>query len=666
MEKGGLDGAFLAVYVGQGPLDDAGYARAWEQAMVKFEALKRLTQQMYPNRSAFAASPAEVERVAKTGKRVIMTGVENGYPIGTDLANVKKLYDLGARYITLTHSGNNQLGDSSSAREPLHNGLSPFGKEVVAEMNRLGMMIDVSHIHEKSFWDILAITKAPIIASHSGSKAICDHDRNLTDEQLKALAKNGGVVQTVALGSYLKKEDPARRDAMTKLREELGLPAFGGRGGGAPVARSGGRGGRPPRRAAARAARRPPAAMTPEQRADYDKKMVQYRERMKEIDAKFPGATLKDFVDHLDHAVKVAGIDHVGIGTDFDGGGGIPGFNDDTDAPNVTIELVRRGYTEDADQEDLGRQPAARLARRREGRGEAAEDEVGVRVRRRPSASANGRRERIPPAVCVPALSRAVQSRVAWRLLLRLASRHLVGQRVGLVDLPERLDDRPRVDRHRAVDARFVDVVARQHLDVAVEDQAHQFALLVDDRRPAVAADDVVGADEVERRLQVERGLVLDPARAEVVGRLVLVLRRTRVEAGVVGVRRDLLAVFHVALHRAVRQAQRAGGVRVGLGAVDDEHGLADLRVRGRLHGGHFVVVLLVDGLASVSSDRASTIIGSVDASIVALPPACSSRRISASVEAAAVHEFGGAAPRASCRRGCASRWRAAGRGTSA
>jgi len=350
MEKGRVDGAFLAVYVGQGTLDDAGFARAWERAMGQFQALQRLTQQMYPDRSAFATSPDEVLKVAKTGKRIIMTGVENGYPIGTDLANVKKFYDLGARYITLTHSGNNQLGDSSSAREPLHNGLSPFGKEVVVEMNRLGMMIDVSHIHEKSFWDILAITKAPIIASHSGSKAICDHDRNLTDEQLKALAKNGGVIQTVALGSYLKKEDPARREAMMKLREELGLPAFGGRGGGVPGAGGPppGAGGPPPGVAggggAGRAAQ---AAMTPEQRAEYDKKMVTYRERMKEVDAKFPGATLKDFVDHLDHAVKVAGIDHVGIGTDFDGGGGIPGFNDDTEAPNVTIELVRRGYTEE-------------------------------------------------------------------------------------------------------------------------------------------------------------------------------------------------------------------------------------------------------------------------------------------------------------------------------
>jgi len=355
MEKGGLDGAFLAVYVGQGALDEAGYKRAYDQAMVKFEALKRLTEQMYPNRSELARTPADVERIAKTGKRVIMTGVENGYPMGTDLKNLKTFYDLGARYVTVSHSGNNQLADSSSARVPLNNGLSELGKQAVAEMNRLGIMVDVSHIAEKSFWDILAITKGPIIASHSGCKAVADSDRNLTDGQLKALAKNGGGVQIVALASYLKPEPPERRDAIAKLREELGLPARGGRGGGGGGAAgaSGAGAGRAGAGAGAASAGSgqggrgaATAGMTDEQRAEYAKKMAQFQERMKEIDAKYPGATLKDFVDHLDHAVKIAGIDHVGIGTDFDGGGGIPGFNDDTDAPNVTIELVRRGYTE--------------------------------------------------------------------------------------------------------------------------------------------------------------------------------------------------------------------------------------------------------------------------------------------------------------------------------
>jgi membrane dipeptidase len=327
MEKGGVDGAFLAVFVGQGPLDAASYTRAWERAMTGFAALKRLTEDMHPARSAFARTPDDVERIAKAGKRVIMTGVENGYPVGTDLANVGRLFDLGARYITLAHSGHNQISDSSSQADPLHNGLSPFGRQVVAEMNRLGMMVDVSHISEKAFWDVLAASKAPIIASHSGARAVCDHDRNLTDDQLKALTKNGGVIQVVALGSYLKAEHPERRAAVAKLRDELGLPAAG---------RGGPGGGRPSL-----------ATMTDEQRADYMKKMEVYRERVKVIDGQYPGAALKDFVDHLDHAVKVAGIDHVGIGTDFDGGGGVPGFNDDTEAPNVTIELVRRGYTEE-------------------------------------------------------------------------------------------------------------------------------------------------------------------------------------------------------------------------------------------------------------------------------------------------------------------------------
>ena len=203
-------------------------------------------------------------------------------------------------------------------------------------MNRLGMMVDLSHASEKSFWDAIAISKAPIIESHSGCKAISPSDRNLTDDQLKALAKNGGVIQIVALGSYLKAVPPERAKAIADLRQELGMPARGGGGG----QRRPGRPGRAGRQ------RAPAPTLTPEEQAAGDKRDALYAERMKEIDAKYPGATLKDFVDHIDHAVKVAGIDHVGIGTDFDGGGGVPGFNDHSEALNVTVELVRRGYTE--------------------------------------------------------------------------------------------------------------------------------------------------------------------------------------------------------------------------------------------------------------------------------------------------------------------------------
>jgi membrane dipeptidase len=326
MQQGGMKGVFLAVFVGQRQaFDAAAYKTAYDAAMRQFDALDTLTQKTRPELCVFAASPEAVTRAAKTGKRVIMTGVENGYPVGEDLANVKAFYDRGARYISLTHSGHNQIGDSSSDRNPPRNGgLSAFGKQVVAEMNRLGMMVDVSHSAPSTFWDVVKLSKAPIIASHSGCRAVNDVDRNLDDDQLRAVAKGGGVVQIVALGSYLKADSPERAEAIRALRTEIGLPA-GGRG------RMGG----------------PPAqAMTPEQQAEAQKRRAAFMERMREIDAKFPPATLKDFADHLDHAVKVAGIDHVGIGTDFDGGGGILGFNDASEAPNVTEELVRRGYSE--------------------------------------------------------------------------------------------------------------------------------------------------------------------------------------------------------------------------------------------------------------------------------------------------------------------------------
>jgi len=355
MNEGGLKAVFLAVFVGQGRTPDhgltaEGYQRVHEAALAGFESVHRLTTTLRPELCELATSPADVERIAKTGKRVVLTALENGYPIGEDLANVKKFYDLGARYITLCHSGHNQLADSSSdTTPPLHNGLSAFGKKVVAEMNRLGVLVDVSHIGVKSFWDVIETSKAPIIASHSGCRALAKSPRNLDDEQLKALAKNGGVIQVVALASYLKDDSPERTEAIRKLREEFPLGAGrGGAFGGQRGAATPPQGGPPPQAGQRGQAAQPPQpqpALTPEQQAERDRQRAAFQERMKEVDAKFPPATLKDLVDHIDHAVKVAGIDHVGIGTDFDGGGGVPGFNDHSEALNVTIELVRRGYT---------------------------------------------------------------------------------------------------------------------------------------------------------------------------------------------------------------------------------------------------------------------------------------------------------------------------------
>jgi microsomal dipeptidase-like Zn-dependent dipeptidase len=285
--------------------------------MVKFNAVRRLTE-MYSDRCRLVTSPVDVAKTAATGKRAVMIGIENGYPVGTDLSLIRKFYDLGARYITLSHSGHNQICDSSGPEQPLHGGLSEFGRQVVAEMNRVGMMIDVSHISEKSFWDVLRTSKAPVFASHSGCAALNPHDRNLTDQQLRALARTGGVVQIVALGSFLKEDSPERRQALANLREELGFQ---------------------------RSRRQDRQAMSAEQRQQFEKLIGVYQERMKEIDARYPTADLGVFVDHIDHAVKIAGIEHVGIGTDFDGGGGIRGFSDHSEALNVTVELLRRGYS---------------------------------------------------------------------------------------------------------------------------------------------------------------------------------------------------------------------------------------------------------------------------------------------------------------------------------
>jgi membrane dipeptidase len=330
MKAGGLKAVFLASFVSQRPdLTATGFKAAYDQAVAGLDAVDRLTK-MHPDLCELGRSPADVLRIAKTGKRVILTGVENGYPAGDDLANLKAFYDRGARYMTLVHSQHNQLADSSTPTVAgPNNGLSDLGKKVVAEMNRLGMMVDLSHASAKSFWDAIAASKSPIIASHSGCKAVSPSDRNLDDDQLKALAKNGGVVQIVALAGYLKAPPPERTKAIADLRQELGMPARGG----------GQRG---------QGARGTPPTLTPEQQAAAAKRDAAFAERMKEIDAKYPftPATIKDFVDHIDHAVKIAGIDHVGIGTDFDGGGGVPGFNDHSDALNVTVELVKRGYTE--------------------------------------------------------------------------------------------------------------------------------------------------------------------------------------------------------------------------------------------------------------------------------------------------------------------------------
>jgi membrane dipeptidase len=354
MIEGGMDVSFMIVYVGQGPLTPEGYNGAYNQAIAKFEAIHRLTENIAPAKIGLALTPADVIRLHGKGVRIAVIGVENGYPIGTDIKRVKEFYDRGGRYMSLAHNGNSQLADSNTGETQgylYNNGLSPLGREVIAEMNRLGMMVDLSHPSKGANLEAIRLSKAPVIASHSAVRALSNVSRNMDDELLLALKKNGGVIQVVGFASYIKVDPPERSAALAKLSEEFGLNAPAGRGGRGVAPES------TPASCSLEDAKNPPAprrgggnrgnaavdALSQERRAEYNKKLA-------EIEAKWPAAgpaNVKDFVNHIDYAVRLIGIDHVGISSDFDGGGGIDGWNSAAEAFNVTLELVRRGYGEE-------------------------------------------------------------------------------------------------------------------------------------------------------------------------------------------------------------------------------------------------------------------------------------------------------------------------------
>jgi membrane dipeptidase len=316
MEEGGLDVAFFIVYVGQGPLTQAGYDDAYAQAVAKFDAVHRLTKEIAPDRIGLALTADDVRRIAASGRKVAVIGIENAYPIGTDLKRIKEFHDRGGRYMSLAHNGHSQFADSNTGERDgkfLYNGLSELGKQAIAEMNRVGLMVDVSHPSKQANLQAIALSKAPVIASHSAARALANHSRNLDDEQLQAIKKNGGVVQTVAFDGYVKikpPDSPERAAALAKVRATL--PAGG------------------------------PGGLTDEQRG-------RFRAQMAAVDKQFPPppmATVADFVNHIDYLVKTIGVDHVGISSDFDGGGGVAGWDGAEETFNVTLELVKRGYTE--------------------------------------------------------------------------------------------------------------------------------------------------------------------------------------------------------------------------------------------------------------------------------------------------------------------------------
>ncbi len=332
MEAGGLDVAWFIVYVGQGELTDEGYADATAQAIEKFDAIHRLTDEIAPDRIELALTSDDVRRIAASGKRVAMIGVENAYQVGMDLDNIRDFAERGGRYMSLAHNGHSQFSDSNTGERDdvwLHDGLSDLGRQAVAEMNKWGIMIDISHPSKPAIMQMIELSRAPVVASHSAARAMFDHSRNLDDEQLMAVKANGGVVQTVAFRSYVDgAKQQAWRDAtgevIASVAAEMGFEMVDGF-------------------AAIR-------AMSDEEREAYMAGLAEVQEAAApriaaEVEA--DPVDVADFVDHIDYLVDLIGLEHVGISSDFDGGGGVEGWNDASETFNVTLELVRRGYTEE-------------------------------------------------------------------------------------------------------------------------------------------------------------------------------------------------------------------------------------------------------------------------------------------------------------------------------
>ena len=317
MQAGGLDAAFFIVYVGQTERTPENYVQAQADAMTKFDAIHRMTEDLYPDLIGLAYGADDVERIAAEGKLVAAIGIENGYVIGTDLDILDRYYELGARYVTLVHNGHNDLADSASARPQLgdapieHDGVSELGARAIARMNELGIMVDVSHASKESALDAIGLSRAPVIASHSSVRTVADHARNMDDETLLALRDNDGVIQIVAFETYVKVQPPEHGEAMRALQARLGLEG-----------------------------NVDPNALPEQQR-------IEFLRGVGEINSRFPPANVQDLVDHIDYAVQLIGIDHVGISSDFGGGGGIMGWTDARETPNVTAELVARGYSEE-------------------------------------------------------------------------------------------------------------------------------------------------------------------------------------------------------------------------------------------------------------------------------------------------------------------------------
>lgn len=314
LERGQVDAAVLAVFVSQGPRTPEGYAKAKSDADAKLAAIRAVAQRN-PDRAVLALTANDVEAAAKAGKRAIIVGFLNAYPFGESLEPIDAYYRAGVRSFGFVHAGNNAYADSSrpsGGTKTEWNGLSPLGKAAVGKLNDLGVIIDVSQLTPDGVFQTLKLTRAPVVASHSGVRGVVDAPRNLSDAELDAIKANGGVVQVVAFGPYLVNPGPDFAAKIAPIRAQFGLPVtFAKPADGTEV-------------------------LSPVQRTDYSHA----------VNALLPKATVKDLVNSIDYAVKRIGVDHVGIASDFNHGGGVVGWANEGEAANVTAELVRHGYSE--------------------------------------------------------------------------------------------------------------------------------------------------------------------------------------------------------------------------------------------------------------------------------------------------------------------------------
>lgn len=315
LKAGGVDAVVLSVAVGPGPRDAAGVAAARKEADAKLALIRKLAAGN-PATIGIARSPAELEALHAQGKIALIIGFQNARSIGSDVSQLDAFYRDGARVFALNHAGHNAFSDSSRPdKEPVaeHSGLSPLGREAVKRLNDLGALIDVSQLSTDALLQTLALSRAPVAATHSNARALIDNTRNLSDAELDAIKANGGIVQLTPFSAYLHVATEAERAKVSAVRVRFGLPA------------------------AYQTAYDGSDTLPPVQREAY----------LDAASAAAPRATLADYADHIDYVAKRIGWQHVGIGTDFDHGAGVTGFDSEAEAPNVTAELLKRGYSAD-------------------------------------------------------------------------------------------------------------------------------------------------------------------------------------------------------------------------------------------------------------------------------------------------------------------------------